>query len=137
MQLTEMDGGGVAWLLPVANLDCLRLLNALAEGVEDKMGFLEQSLRPCSVSSLREISRRGLVTKLEVPAAFREFSTLDTVNTGGTLACLKERRVLVGRRAAEAKSSEELRRLDSALVGLGLMTGAFLRRVTKRLNEGE
>lgn len=100
------------------------------------MGFLGQGPRLWSANSLREISRKGLVVKLAVPAAFIEFSALETTNAGGTLLFLEGRKFLLEPRAPEAKSSEELSGLYVALGSLGLVGTVHLRRVTKRPAEG-
>lgn len=115
-----------------------RLLRGPADGVEQKMGFLGQSLRLLSADSLRDISREGLVAKLAAPAAFTEFSALDTTNGWGTLALLllEGRNILLEPKAPEVKSSEELSILEVALGSLGLAATARLRRVTKRPAEG-
>lgn len=75
--------------------------------------------------------------KLAVPAAFTEFSTLETTNAWGALLLLLEgRRILLEPKAPEVKSSEELRILTVALGILNLVVTARLRQVTKRPAEG-
>lgn len=70
-------------------LTCGLLLKEVADGVEQKMGFLEPGPRLWSADSLRDISRKVLVAKLPVLAAFTDFSTLESKHGGGTLLLLE------------------------------------------------
>ena len=86
VQLTDIEGGEEDLSLMGRGLRWGCLLKDPAEGVEQKIGFLGKSPTLRSADSLRDISRSGLVAKLKDPAAFIEFSVLDT--TGGTFLLL-------------------------------------------------
>lgn len=84
IQLSDIDGE-VEDLLMGKRLSRGRLLSEPTEGVEQNIGFLGPAPRLGSDDSLRDTSRRGLAVKLAAPAAFSDFSTLESKSGGGSL----------------------------------------------------